>query len=168
MSPDPTKSTLAHQQESTTKIPIVFDLEAILAEIEIAVKRYPMKALADDMGKRYGTLANELSDQPGWKLGFADALKIIALTRCESAVDFIESGLGRVAFRLPRATESGLPVMTLNSQIMKEFGEHMEMLAAVLEDGNINQEERRMCLKELRDVIVACLQMQGYLEQVAR
>lgn len=151
-----------HEHEARNSL----DLHAIAEQLDLAVKGFPMKAMADELGKRYTTLANELSEQPGWKLGWADMLRIVRLSGRLEVLDAIESSFGRVAFALPRPIAQSGPVMALVGRLTREFGENLETLASSLEDGFLDRDEASRCLKELRDVVEACMRLQAYLEAV--
>ena len=51
-------------------------MDEIIDLLDSAAKSYPMKALADDIGKAESTLRNELTEQPGYKTGLRTAIKI--------------------------------------------------------------------------------------------
>ena len=142
------------------------DIDQIIDQLDIAVKDYPMKALAPAIGKRYKTLANKFSDQPGYKLGLVTALQILEVTANLAALDMIEEGFGWVAFDVPKPERNNMaPVMHLVAKLSEEFGESIEEMATALQDGVISKAEAQRCLKENKDLIKACLQLQGYLEQ---
>ena len=137
--------------------------------LDSAAKKHPLKALCDDIGKAESTLRNELTQQPGYKLGLKTSILILRKTGDLSALDRIEAIFGRVAFRLPKPEHHKIsPVMTLVGKLTKEFGEHMEELANALSDGDVSENEAKNCLKELKDVIEACVELQAYLEQFTK
>ena len=45
------------------------------------VIRYGIKKLAREMNKSESTLRNELTQQPGFKLGYADGMRILQILR---------------------------------------------------------------------------------------
>ena len=134
------------------------DIEGAIQRLEIAVKNYPMKALAAEIGKRYTTLSNEFSDQPGYKLGLITALQVLEVTGDLGALDMIEDAFGRVAFEIPAPEKNIFPVMLLIGKLAKEFGEQMQEGAQALSDGVVSQKEADRWLKELGDVIKAYLE----------
>lgn len=140
-------------------------MQEIIDRFDATAKAYPIKALADELGKAESTLRNELTRQPGYKLGLITSLLILDRTEDMTPLDVIEARYGRVAFRLPACTDACSPVMALVARLTKEFGEHMQELAAALDDGIISRDEAACVLKELKDVMVACLELQGYLER---
>lgn len=141
-------------------------MQEIYDLFDASSKAYPIKALADEVGKAESTLRNELTRQPGYKFGLNTALLILDHTNDMTPLDAIEARYGRVAFRLPACTDSCAPVMKMVARLTREFGEHMQALAAALEDGSVSREEAERVLRELRDVVAACMELQGYLEKV--
>lgn len=144
-------------------------MDCVIDLLDIAAKNYPIKALADEIGKAESTLRNELTQQPGYKLGLKTATLILKKTGDLRALDRIESMLGRVAFIMPRAKPGDLaPVMVMAGRMAKEFGEHMQVLARSMEDGRINKKEAEECLKELEEVIEAGVKLKAYLRKIVK
>ena len=141
-------------------------MQEIYDLLDAAAKQYPIKALAPDINKAESTLRNELTQQPGYKLGLMTAILIIKRTQDLRALDVIEEFFDRVAFVLPRAQNCEVaPLAELAGRIAKEFGEHMQEVGKALADGKLDNSEARSCLKELKDVIEACVNLQAYLER---
>jgi len=142
------------------------DIDRIIDELDIAVKKYPMKALAPEIGKRYGTLANEFSDQPGYKLGFITVLQILEMTKDLTALDMIEESFGRVPIVIPKPEKGKMTeIMHLVSRMSKKFGESIKSLADAIQDGVITKNKAEMCLKENMRLIKVALELEAYLEQ---
>jgi len=135
--------------------------------LDAAAKEYPIKALCDDLGKAESTLRNELTQQPGYKLGLKTAVMIMKKTADLRALDCIEEMFGRVAFDIPRPKPGNMaPAMALVGRLAREFGESMQELGAAMHDGRIDTEEAHRSLKELHDVLHACLELQAHLEKI--
>ena len=133
---------------------------------DIAAKSYPLKAMAFELGKTDSTLRNELTQQHGFKLGILDAILIMKKSHDTRPLDTIEEYFNRVAFELPRAERKNMqPVMHYISQMSKEFGENIEQMAEAMKDGVVTSLEAKRCLKENKDLIKACVELQAYLEQ---
>jgi len=146
-----------------TKLEKLYDLIDL---IDIAAKSYPLKAMAFELGKGESTLRNELTQQHGFKLGLLDAILILKKSHDTRPLDTIEEFFNRVAFELPGAERKNMqPVMHYVSKIAKEFGENIKEIAAAMEDGVVTTNEAKKCLKENRDLIKACVELQAYLEQ---
>lgn len=141
-------------------------MDQVLDLLDIAAKSYPIKALAPDIGKGESTLRNELTQQPGYKLGLMTAFQIISRTGDLKALDRIEALLGRVAFTLPKSESKNMtPLMQLVAKLTKEFSEHMDAIALAMADGKLDKHEIEKCQKELKDLIEACVNLQAYFEQ---
>ena len=144
------------------------EIEQVIDSLDIAAKSYPLKALAPEIGKGESTLRNELSGQPGYKLGLLTALLIMKKTGDLAALDRIERMFGRVAFVLPRPERlNPAPLMRLVANVTKEFGGQLEAFSRALDDGVMTASEARECLKELLELVEACIQLQAYLEPLA-
>jgi hypothetical protein len=140
----------------------------ILDLLDVAAKNYPIKALADEIDKAESTLRNELTAQPGYKLGLGTAYLIWSKTGDLHSLDKIEEAVGRVAFVLPKTVEgsSSVPVMKLVSGLSKQFSESIDALADALADGKINKVAAARCLQENKDLIEICIKIQAYLERL--
>jgi len=141
-------------------------MDHILDAFDIAAKSYPLKALAPEIGKAESTLRNELTQQEGYKFGLITAVMVLQKTVDLRPLDRIEALFNRVAFDVPVPDRNKMaPMVRLAGRLTKEFGEHMGALSVALDDGHITTKEARACLKELSDVVEACLALQAYLEQ---
>jgi len=143
------------------------DFYQILDVLDVSAKKYPMKALAPEIGKGESTLRNELTQQDGYKLGLLTTILIMTKTGDLTALDLIERHFNRVAFPVPRSkSDEPAPIMRLVSRLTVEFGEHMRAMAEALDDGVIDQSEARECLKELEDILEAGVELKAHLEQL--
>jgi hypothetical protein len=141
-------------------------MDHIIDLLDIAAKDYPMKALAPELDKGESTLRNELTQQPGYKLGLTTAILIMQKTHNLRALDEIEGKFGRVAFRLPRPESHNMhPVMQLVANLSKEFGENMSEMANAIQDGVITEREAKKCLQENEELMKACIELKAYLQQ---
>ena len=144
-------------------------MDEILDLLDIAAKGYPIKALAPEIGKGESTLRNELTQQPGYKLGLITAIMIMKKTWNLQALDRIEDIFHRTAFIIPRPeSHNMIPIMHSISSLTKEFGEDIKGMADALKDGVITKKEAGKCMKENKDLIKACIELQGYLEQIIK
>ena len=106
-------------------------MEEIIDLLDIAAKSYPIKALCSEIDKKESTLRNELTEQPGYKLGLKTAILIMKKTGDLKALDRIERIFNRVAFLLPEPDpEKILPLMKMVAKATKEFGELVEAVMA--------------------------------------
>lgn len=148
-------------------------MDDIIDLLDVAAKRYPIKAIAPKIkghvsaNRAESTLRSELNQQPGYKLGLITAIQIMQITGDLAALDMIESLFDRVAFRLPKHKD-GNPstIMVLASRLSKEFGETIEEMARAMEDGKLTKNEISRCLAELGDLIKVCVELEAFLSQV--
>jgi len=144
-------------------------MDQVVNLLDEAAKAYPIKALCDEIGKAESTLRNELKELPGYKLGLRTSAAILRKTGDLRALDRLEHLLGRVAFVLPRADKTAMaPVVEMAGDLAREFGEHMQELGSAIIDGRITRDEARACLKELFDLIAACVKLQAYLLELVK
>ena len=143
-------------------------MDQVLDLLDSAAKSYPLKALSDDLGKAESTLRNELTEQPGYKLGLRTAILIMRKTADIRALDRIESLFGRLAFRIPKADCGPGPFWALEAAAIKEFGEQMEAVSEALKDNRITKEEAKKCLKEVNNTVGALIRMKAYLETLVK
>jgi len=142
--------------------------EYFIDPIAAAAKKFGMKTLAWEMDKAESTFRNELSQQPGYKLGLITAIRIMQATGDLAALDRMEELFGRAAYRLPRAKGDEMkPVMQMIGRTAREYGEQMEALGAAIADGVISRKEAQKCLKETEDVINALVEIKAFLEKLA-
>ena len=139
-------------------------MDEIIDLLDSAAKSYPMKALADEIGKAESTLRNELTEQPGYKTGLRTAIKIWDKTRDLRALDMIESRCGRVAFVIPTLECGSADVLRLEASAVKEFGEQMEIISKSIADGRVSRSEAKKCVKEVIQAITALARIKMCLE----
>jgi hypothetical protein len=142
-------------------------LDQVIDLLDAAAKSYPLKALAPEIGKAWPTLQNELTEQLSYKLGLRTAFQVWLKTGDLKSLDRIERLLGRVAFPVPRPSRNPAKLMELMGRLAKEFGEHVQTMGASLADGEVDPEEAKLCLRELRELIEAAVQLQAHLEQLS-
>lgn len=139
-------------------------MDRIIDLLDAAAKFHPIKALAEEIGKAESTLRNELTGQPGYKLGLRTSLLILKKTGDLRALDEIEAMVGRVAFAVPRASGSMAPVMELAAAAMRELGEDMKEIGQAMADGVITPKEAGRCIAEIDETIAALARLRGHLE----
>lgn len=144
------------------------DTDTVYDLLDAAAKQHPMKALAPEIDKAESTLRNELTRQPGYKLGLSTVLLILEKTGNLDALNEIEKGFNRVALTIPRtATPNFIPLLDQVGKLSKEFGECVAEISKSLEDdGEVSGAEIDYCLKETEDLVEACVQMKGWLSHL--
>ena len=140
--------------------------DEVIDRIDAAAKRYPIKKLASELNKAESTFRNELTQQPGYKLGFWDAVMAIRKTGDLSPLDMVEEELfGRVCMVLPVADITNpAPLLRLMADVSREFGEDLAALSETWKNGSVNPEKIKRCLKENRDLIKKCLEIEANLK----
>lgn len=141
-------------------------MDEIIDLLDSAAKRYPIKALAPEIGKGESTLRNELTQQPGYKLGLVTAIMIMQKTGDTDAIDRMEAVLGRVAYKLPKASNGNLGALCrLHGQHVVEFGQAAQEFGQAMQDRQIDKREGEQWLKELREANMKGLELQANLEE---
>lgn len=144
-------------------------LDSIFDLLDSAAKNHPIKALADEIGKAESTLRNELSEQPGYKLGLRTAVLIMRRTGDLRALDGLEKSFNRVAIEIPICDRRNpVPILRLAGKAMQEFGEYTQALANALLDGEIKRAEAENCLSKINDVLSSCIELKANLERYAK
>lgn len=147
-------------------------MDQLIDLLDAAAKQYPIKALCDEVGKAESTLRAELNRQPGYKLGITTAIQIMKRTRDLKPLDLIEEMFNRTAFEFPASVPSDLkPWMKLIASLSKEFSETIQSLAYAMDNKSeggpaIVKTEARQCLKEVKDLIKVCIELQAYLKRL--
>lgn len=153
------------------------DKQEVMNQIVIAVRAYGRKAMANDLNKAYSTLSNELEERDWGKLGLRDAMTILELCLDPSApeqsrvaaykaLDMIDAGFNRIAYNIPPTNHSTTKTLRLVSKFMKESSENFGALADAMDDNEWQKHEVERCLKENRDVMQACLEIEYHLNHV--
>ena len=124
--------------------------------LDVAAKRYPIKALAEDINKAESSLRNELVHQSGYKLGVVTAIEIMEKTGDLSAMDWIERRFDRVAVRIPTSAPTREEdLVTYAGRIARETGDVLVNLGAALADGRMTAEERHKIREETYEALRA-------------
>ena len=133
--------------------------------LDVAAKRYPIKALAEEVDKAESTLRNELVQQPGYKLGLVTAVKIMERTGDLAALDWIERKLDRVAVPIPKhgpASETDL--VNYAGKISRETGEVLSSIGLAMADGRLSGNERKLIKKETYEALQALAALWEHLK----
>lgn len=132
------------------------DALELIDMLDAAAKRYPIKALAGEVDKGESTLRNELTCQPGYKLGIVTSLRIMDKTRDLAPMDWIEERFDRVAVPIrgdAPASDGGL--VNYVGKIAAETGDVLEALGQALLDHRITRAERAKLRKETYEAMRA-------------
>ena len=114
---------------------------SLASVIQIAVKRAPngmsAEQIADMVGRRYTTLMNELSGQPGHKLGADYVLPLMEATGSDEPLHFRARQMGGAFVRLPQV-ETMLGAATEETiNAMQNFSELLRAVSDALKDGRV-------------------------------
>lgn len=139
-------------------------LQELYDALEIAAKVYGLKAMTAHTDKAYSSLANELSRQPGYKLGLSTAAIIIAKSGDMKSLAAFNDLFGCIPVPMPeRPWGSVKDLLSGAAEIAFEFSGVAEALAAAISDGVITADEKKQCRKEIRELIEACLRVDQWL-----
>ena len=143
-------------------------MQQIYDLLDSAAKRHPIKALAAEIGKGESTLRNELTEQPGYKLGLQTALLIMSRTKNLEALDEIERRFGRVAYTLPKPQKGQLKsLMAMSADLTLRFGQNIQHLASLFAEGVVQRDDARQARDENERLLRVCLELQAYLKHLA-
>lgn len=153
------------------------DNDAIMDKLVATAKSYGVKGMACDINKRYITLSNELREAEYAKLGFRTALDILQLAlrpdaeedariAARKVVEMACEKLGFVAYQVPEISGTCSDSMNMMARVSKEYAEHIESVAAALQDGKWSLAEVAECRRENRDLLRACLEADAHFEQL--
>jgi hypothetical protein len=146
-------------------------LDTILDRLDAAAKAFPIKALAPlirgDLtpSKAESTLRNELSQQPGYKLGIITAIQILWRTGDLSALDAIEELFGRTAWAVPTMDKADpLPVMAMAGHLAREFARTIEETSDAVAEGKLGAAERATIIARLEALQIQCIRFKAVLK----
>lgn len=142
------------------------ELASILSRAVETKAEYDIRLLAQQLGTNYRSLMYWLrGDRP---LPAHLLPKICALLRNYEALDFLESQIGRVAFKIP---DPRIPLdkeMLAVSRLIKDVGEALESVAETLADGVVEERELRITIPKIDAVIQECASLKYLLEDLRK
>jgi len=141
------------------------DLQDVLHSlVKRAPNGKPAKTIAAECGKTYTTFMNELSGQPGFKVGVEMLLPIMNASGSDRPLEFLAGMRGGVFFKLPNAP-AGLSRSEQQAlKAVKEFGDLMGEFQQRASDGDISTEDRKVIRKEGHEAVAAILSFLEGLE----
>ena len=96
-----------------------------------------------------------------------DAIQIMKKTGNLRALDRIEDMFKRTAFVIPNPQYNNtIPVMNLVANLSEEFSDTIGAMAIALRDSVITKQDAKQCLKENKELIKACIELQAYLQKI--
>jgi predicted thioredoxin/glutaredoxin len=142
------------------------ELSSILSRTVETKAEYDLRLLAQQLGTNYRSLMYWLrGDRP---LPAHLLPQICGLLRNYEALDFLESQVGRVAFKIPDPKVPLDKEVLAVSRLIKEVGEALESVAETLADGVVEEKELRMTIPKIDAVIQECASLKYLLEDLRK
>ena len=156
-------------------MPILFAYPIHLTLREIVQDTvFKSKAGVDGIAEEFGCHTHSLysmlnpHDHPkrGHKLGFMDWIRILRITLDLRSLDRVNQEFGRVSFEMPDMDRAMTDKDWLKhaARLAKEHGEALTELSGAMEDGRIDEGERKQLRKEVFDCIRAGVALYKALE----
>jgi len=133
-------------------------------------------SIAQTLGCSQGHLSNALSTglrSPGQtavpRLDWL--IPLIRKTGNFRPLDYIESALGRVAFRLPEVDETVDEILLLEAQLGQEVGDVFRVLNESRSPAspggfNLTRQERKRCVREVQEVVTVLNGLLSHLDRI--
>lgn len=142
------------------------DLASILSRAVETKAEYDLRLLAQQLGTNYRSLVYWLrGDRP---LPAHLLPKICSLLRSYEALDFLESQVGRVAFKIPDPKVPLDKELLAVSRLIKDVGEALESVAETLSDGVVEEKELKITIPKIDAVIQECASLKYLLEDLRK
>jgi len=142
------------------------ELASILSRAVETKAEYDLRLLAQQLGTNYRSLMYWLrGDRP---LPAHVLPKICALLRNYEALDFLESQVGRVAFKIPDPKVPLDKELLAVSRLIKDVGEALESVAETLADGVVEEKELKITIPKIDAVIQECASLKYLLEDLRK
>jgi hypothetical protein len=142
------------------------ELASILSRTVETKAEYDLRLLAQQLGTNYRSLMYWLrGDRP---VPAHLLPKICALLRNYEALDFLESQVGRVAFKIPDPKVPLDKELLAVSRLIKDVGEALESVAETLADGVVEERELKITIPKIDAVIQECASLKYLLEDLRK
>jgi predicted thioredoxin/glutaredoxin len=139
-------------------------LASILSRAVETKAEYDIRLLAQQLGTSYRSLMYWLrGDRP---LPAHLLPKICTLLGNYEGLDFLESQVGRVGFKIPDPRISLEQELVAVSRLIKEVGEALESVAETLADGVVEARELKTTIPKIDAVIQECASLKYLLEDL--
>jgi hypothetical protein len=141
-------------------------LASILSRAVETKAEYDIRLLAQQLGTNYRSLMYWLrGDRP---VPAHLLPRICALVRNYEALDFLESQVGRVAFKIPDPKVPLDKELLAVSRLIKDVGEALESVAETLADGVVEERELKITIPKIDAVIQECASLKYLLEDLRK
>ncbi len=139
---------------------------SILSRAVETKAEYDLRLLAQQLGTNYRSLMYWLrGDRP---LPAHLLPEICRLLANFEALDFLESRVGRVAFKIPDPKVPLDKELLAVSRLIKDVGEALESVAETLADGVVEEQELRSTVPKIDAVIQECASLKYLLEDLRK
>lgn len=142
------------------------ELASILSRAVETKAEYDIRLLAQQLGTNYRSLMYWLrGDRP---VPAHLLPHICTLLRNYEALDFLESQVGRVAFKIPDPKVPLDKELLAVSRLIKDVGEALESVAETLADGVVEERELKVTIPKIDAVIQECASLKYLLEDLRK
>lgn len=142
------------------------ELASILSRTVETKAEYDIRLLAQQLGTNYRSLMYWLrGDRP---VPAHLLPHICTLLRNYEALDFLESQVGRVAFKIPDPKVPLDKELLAVSRLIKDVGEALESVAETLADGVVEERELKVTIPKIDAVIQECASLKYLLEDLRK
>lgn len=142
------------------------DISSILSRVVEAKTDYDKRLLAQQLGTNYRSLMYWLRGERPMPIHLVPRLCML-VGNCE-VLDFLESEVGRVAFKLPAPHVTPEMQLVAISNLIREVGGALESVAETLADGVVEESELRATIPKLEGVIQECASLKYVLEGLCK
>ena len=147
-------------------MPSAEELAFILSRTVETKAEYDLRLLAQQLGTNYRSLMYWLrGDRP---VPAHLLPKICGLLGNYEALDFLESQVGRVAFKIPDPKVPLDKELLAVSRLIKDVGEALESVAETLADGVVEERELKVTIPKIDAVIQECASLKYLLEDLRK
>lgn len=142
------------------------ELASILSRAVETKAEYDIRLLAQQLGTNYRSLMYWLRGERPLPAHLLPG--ICGLLRNYDALDFLESQVGRVAFKIPDPKVPLDKEVLAVSRLIKDVGEALESVAETLADGVVEERELRITIPKIDAVIQECASLKYLLEDLRK
>jgi len=126
----------------------------------------PAKAIAEDVGRPYHVLMQELNQDVGThKLGVELLIPLMRATGSDAPLHYLARAMGGVFVRLPEAGRAQDATFKAALTAVKEFGELMADLNDALADGKVTKSEKLMLARSGQEAVTAIMELLALVAQ---